>query len=202
MKVMAVLTKICKIIPVLILSGCIPYKVPTAELANPKTVEEPLYKVIPRHRSQIQWYDGLHWVSWTLFGNDDGGIFGEDNPHPYCPSYPFGIGKTLSWNLRNPLHNFCYYVIGSADRNNSEIILLELSPQGCGAFNYSPCASRVFASRQGGILLALHGGKPFFSLKIPYTCCHHGEFYLGWRYRGNFGVKFRPWTRTKSSVKM
>lgn len=36
-----------------------------------------LYRFIPRHRSQIYWYDFGHWISWALFGNDDHGIFSE-----------------------------------------------------------------------------------------------------------------------------
>lgn len=199
---MIFLTKICKLIPLILLSGCASYKVPTTEVAHPETAQAPIYEIIPRHRSQIEWYDGGHWVTWALLGNDDGGVFGEDNPHPYSPHIPNKGRKAISWGIRNPLHNFCYYVIGSAHRQNSEYTLFELSPEKVGFFKYNPSGYRVFASRKGGVLLAFHGGKPFISLKIPYTPSFHGEFYLGWRYRGNFGMKFRPWTRTKKSAKM
>ena len=194
--------KICKTIPLLFLWGCVPYKVPTVEIANSTTANQPLYTLVPRHRCQIRWYDIPHWTTWSLFGNDDGGLFGEDNPHPYCPVYPVGGGKALSWWLRNPLHNFCYYVIGSAQRSNSEFVLIELSACGIEFLKYTPVGYRVFAHRKGGLLLAFHGGKPYFSLKIPYNLAYHGEFYVGWRYRGNFGVKFRPWTRNKRSDKI
>lgn len=199
---MAFLTKICKTIPLLFLWGCAPYKVPTTEVASPATIDAHLYKIIPRHRCQIEWYDFGHWTTWTLFGNDDGGIFGEDDPSPYCPEYPYGGGKAVSWWLRNPLHNFCYYVIGNATRNNSELALLALSPKGIEFFRYTPAGYRVFAHRKGGLLIALHGGKPLISLKIPYGPAYRGEFYIGWRYRGNFGIKFRPWTRNKGSDKI
>lgn len=199
---MILLSKICKLIPLLCLVSCVPYKIPTREIAHPETADTPLYKFIPRHRSQIQWYDGGHWLTWALFGNDDCGIYGEDHPDPYHPQHPNGGRKAASWMIRNPLHNFCFYVIGSAHRENSELTLFEISKHKIGFLKHHPKAHRVFATPEGGFLLALHGGKPFLSLKICFTKKHHGDFYLGWRNRGNFGCSFRPWTKNRISAKM
>jgi hypothetical protein len=188
------------------LSGCVPYKIPTTayykESYNPyanhqkmEALNHWLYEVVPRHRSQIYWYDAGHWLTWALFGNDENGIFGEDQRKDGCylPMLEIGLKKALRWSLRNPLHNFCFYVIGSAHRTNSEFTILSVNPSEIKSFDYQPCGRTVFSSRNGGFYLGLHGGKPFVSLRIFYTSRHGGEFYLGWRERGNFGIKFSPW---------
>lgn len=186
----------CKLIVIVlfILNGCAPYKVPTESF---KAVPHPLYKTIPRHRSQIQWYDGLHWTTWALFGNDDGGLFGENHPHPYKPKQEANGFKALQWGFRNPLHNFCHYVIGTAYCQNSEFLLFELSHERIAFLTYKPNATRIYASKGTGFYAALHGWKPFISLRVRYSESKKGEIYFGWRNRGNFGIKFVPWTRTQ-----
>ena len=188
------------------LTSCVSYKISTEEI-NLK-IQEPkgevcvekahwLYQIIPRHRSRIKWYDLGHWTTWAILGNDDGGLFGEGHPHPYEASSRNSVGKALKWGLRNPMHNFCYYVIGTAYWTNSEFTLFEISSKNCRFFQYHPRASRVFASKGTGLLITLHGWKPFVSLRLRYSKKYKGDFYLGWRYRGNFGIKFVPWTRSK-----
>jgi hypothetical protein len=74
----------------------------------------------------------------------------------------------MLWYLRNPLHNFTFYVIGMADK------LKYRKPYD--VFNET--------GDKHNIIL------PFYS--------YYGDkykFYIGWRERGNFGVKFTKRTQ-------
>lgn len=177
-------------IGLLLMTGCVSYKVPTESFINEQGTNEQalshwLYAVVPRHSSQIHWYDAGHWLSWSLFGNDDDGIFGEECD--YKPDLSIGIAKASHWYLRNPFHNFCFYVIGSASRDNPEFLLLKLTNQGVDGWHYNSPSN--FGNKGTSFMTALHGGKPFISLRIAWTPNKISEFYLGWRERGNFGAK-------------
>jgi hypothetical protein len=145
-------------------------------------------------------FDLGHWMMWALFGNDDDGIFGEEPTAHYrtkmCPS----LGKACLWGWRNPLHNFCFYVIGSADRCNSELTLIRLTPCYGEALVYRPRATTVFAGDSSSFYLALHGLKPFVSARIVWSDCYESRFYLGWRCRGNFGIRWNPLGSRKSPI--
>lgn len=180
----------------LFFSGCAPYKVPTpsiptkAKSAVTSARKHPLYQIIPRHRAQIRWYDLPHWLTWALFGNDDDGIFGEEPSAHYLPCKKPNSGKALRWFLRNPLHNFTFYVIGSADKKNSELELLRLSCHECSSGTYRPLAKTNFPSKCCSCFyLAFHGGKPFLSMRLIHSKTRKSDFYIGWRNRGNFGIK-------------
>jgi len=178
------LSRIICLSALFLLPGCASYKVPTRCFDTP----HPLYAFVPRHRAQIRWYDAGHWTAWALFGNDDDGIFGERSC--YHPGQPRGVKKALYWWARNPLHNFTFYVIGSAHRANGELDLLRIAPRHL-SFGRFRCPGRtVFATERGsGLYFALHGGKPFISLRLAYSRYRRGDFYIGWRERGNFGLK-------------
>ncbi len=180
-------------------SGCARYKQPTDSFLTPTAdpnkqaaLSHWLYDVVPRHRSQIYWYDAGHWTTWMLFGNDDDGIFGEDSENPYKINEPISFKKGAYWACRNPLHNFCFYTIGSAYRTNSELAIFRVGDGSLGFCEYSPVAHRVFGGKGSSFLLALHGWKPFISLRISYCTHRSSQFYFGWRERGNFGMKFTP----------
>lgn len=190
-------------------SGCATYKAPTdsyvvaeSEVDPERCVQEKkaarhwLYCMIPRHRTQIRWYDVGHWCTWMLFGNDDDGIFGESQKRPYRPNQQQSSGKALVWWLRNPLHNFTFYTIGSAERENGEFTILNLSRDNISALNYRKKAQKNFGSKNSSFFLALHGGKPYVSLRIVTPWKRRLQFYFGWRERGNFGVKFQPFAKT------
>lgn len=193
------------LLSVFFLHSCAPYQIKTNDLPigyPSKSISEKeenfrqkarshyLYQLIPRHRSQIQWYDASHWISWGLVGNDDDGIFGEEPSSNYKTQHPIGMKRALLWSLRNPLHNFSFYVIGSAQWKNSEFIFLRLSPEKFSMFRYRPIGGKEFGGKGSSLLFCLHGWKPFFSLRLYYGRLL--EFYLGWRSRGNFGIKFLP----------
>ncbi len=174
-----------------LMSGCAAYRVPTesfvnSEGSNQEALSHWLYTIVPRHQSQIAWYDAGHWLSWSLFGNDDDGIFGEESN--YKPEIPLCAGKAVNWYTRNPLHNFCFYVIGSSQKENAEYILLKATPGQLTGMTRSEIPSN-FGGKGTSFFAALHGNKPFVSLRILWTPTKKSEFYLGWRERGNFGAK-------------
>jgi hypothetical protein len=73
--------------------------------------------------------------------------------------------RYLLWYIRNPLHNFTFYVIGMADK----------------LYNRQP--NRVF-----NIAAPYHKWNvilPFISYKGK-----RFSWYIGWREKGNFGIKF------------
>lgn len=86
-----------------------------------------------------------------------------DEPNPPFNKWrtlPFFIRKIL-WFIRNPFHNFTFYVIGMADR----IELRELN----------------------------HVFNPSYKWNIilPFISYNNGKikWYVGWREKGNFGIK-------------
>jgi hypothetical protein len=175
-------------------SGCASYRVPTEELAKNdlecRTSKNFLYKVVPRHPCQICPLDIFHTTTWVLFGNNDDGLFGEGAN--FCPQQPPTFSKALRWWCRNPVHNFCFYVIGSADRVNSEFDILQIVDNKISGLHYRSVGYKTFASEGTSLYIALHGGKPFISLRLRYHPRYRADFYIGWRERGNFGIKFAP----------
>ncbi len=159
-----------------------------------EALSHPLYDIIPRHRSQIRWFDAGHWLMWALFGNDDDGIFGERSN--YRSQEMLTYKKAIRWNLRNPLHNFCFYVIGQAQFRNSEVTLLKISDYTISLLDYKKVGTIDFASSGSSFFLGLHGWKPFISLRLVYKT-KQSDFYIGWRSRGNFGIKTNALTRRK-----
>jgi hypothetical protein len=191
------------------LSGCARYKVCTQTFQtepsceNPirdenkrKALCHPLYRVIPRHRCQIKWYDLFHWTTWSLFGNDNSGVFGEEAG--YRLQDPVSVKKALLWNLRNPLHNFTFYVIGTAGQQNSEFTLLKISGSEFEAFKYKPKGKTNFGGEGTSFYLGFHGWKPFISLRVAWCSTKTLDFYLGWRHRGNFGIKLASKKRKRA----
>lgn len=144
------------------------------------------YKETPRYRSEIPTWHIKSQCAWAIFGNEDDGIYGEEAQ--FLPDEPNDESKARKWWLRNPLHNFCFYVIGSADKVNDEITLFKASQKGVNCFDYKPVGDTVFADEATSIFIALHGKKPFFSLRVG-SKDRSFDFYFGWRERGNFGIK-------------
>ena len=133
----------------LALTSCTPHHIPPEEMDCDRHW---LYTIIPAHRSQIAWYDAPHWVLWGLFGNDDDGLFGERRISPYCIEEENTFRKALRMSIRNPLHNFTFYVIGQANRINDELTLIGAQPKKIQLFCYSDEAKNNF----------LEGGSSFF----------------------------------------
>ena len=95
-----------------------------------------------------------------------------DDPAPPEWYRPGARGRVMTWQLRNPLHNFTFYVIGVADR--------EFTRAG-------RVPDAVFAPAGGWNWAVTRCGW----LRLPFVS-FNGErwrFYFGWRERGNFGAK-------------
>jgi hypothetical protein len=186
-----------------IFSGCSTYKYPTGsfyEKASPmesSAANHGLYQITPRHRSQLYWYDLCHRTTWMLFGNDDDGIFGEGPSANYRPNQPPCFAKAVAWWFRNPLHNFCFYVIGSAHRENTQIDIFQIVDNKISGLHYRPEGTHLFEDGKSSFHVALHGGKPFISLRLCYHPNYRADFYIGWRERGNFGIKILPFCRNR-----
>ena len=95
-----------------------------------------------------------------------------DDPVPPDWYRPQSRCRNILWQLRNPLHNFTFYVIGVAD---------------CERTRTGRFPDAVFAPEGGWNWAVTHCGW----LRLPFLS-FNGErwrFYLGWRERGNFGGK-------------
>lgn len=153
-----------------------------------EALSHPLYNLIPRHREQIRWWDVPHWITWNLFGNDDDGIFAEETGMYSDEAISFS--RFLKWTARNPAHNFTFYTIGSAERNeHHNYTLVRIDSDGLTCFKEE--GGVVFGKGKNAIQLGFNDHKPFISLKLSYFS-RQLRFYFGWRERGNFGIKFQP----------
>lgn len=140
-----------------------------------------LYKIVPRKYEDT---NKLTVITWALLGNEDDGIFGEEETSgedwlSEWRNVPLGIKRFLAWQIRNPLHNLFFYVIGSTHRKEhtkKEILTL-------GKRYSDSVLPATFA-------ILLHDDKPFISSRFK-VFGREIQFYLGWRERGNFGFAFR-----------
>jgi len=85
----------------------------------------------------------------------------------------YGILRELLWLLRNPLHNFTFFIIGISDK---PFVIRGLFP------------SNVFNPNGGW----KYHFVIYKKLKLPFiSYCNKVQFYIGWRERGNFGISLR-----------
>lgn len=122
-------------------------------------------KTTPRSNlPKIHFYNKLNPVWW---------LKNQDDPKPPDWYKPGGKHRNLKWNFRNPFHNFDFYIIGVADKKFARSGRFPES-------NSDPRGGWDFeAARYKFVWL------PFISYHRPKF-----DFYLGWRERGNFGIKF------------
>lgn len=187
--------------------GCASYKINTPDYVRPdfkeyltdyhndsirnEAKEHFLYKIVPLSGEQIKPYDLGHWAMWSLLGNEKNGIFGEDCNKPYSEN--INTLTFLKWNMRNPLANFCNYVLGNRkkqERNGFAILRMN------DHFLFmkkdeNPC---IFTESAVSFNLALNYYKPFLSFKFPVYPGRRFDFYLGWRPDNSFGMKLRPFS--------
>lgn len=95
-----------------------------------------------------------------------------DDPVPPDWYRPNNRTRTFLWHCRNPFHNLFFYVIGIADK---EFEIIGKYPGRIsdpnGGWNWTVCRYKW--------------------LRLPLVSYQRGSFnfYLGWRNRGNFGMK-------------
>lgn len=113
---------------------------------------------------KIHFYNKLNPIWWFQNADD------PDAPEWFRPGEK---GREFKWFLRNPFHNFTFYVIGVADKE----------------FVRSGRYPRRTSNPNGGWMFAVTRRR---ILPLPYWSYRRGrfEFYLGWRVQGNFGIKF------------
>jgi hypothetical protein len=120
--------------------------------------------VSPRpNQPSIHFYDKLNPIWW---------LQNADAPVPPDWYLPDDKNRKAKWHLRNPFHNFNFYVIGVADK---KIVRSGYYPK----LNSNPNGGWNFAvTRRVAVLL------PFISYNRSWI-----TFYLGWREHGAFGAK-------------
>ena len=182
---------------VFLLVGCLSYRHPTVSYAPPgsdpdflmksNALAHPLYRVVPLKSGQIRWYDAPHWLSWTFLGNEDDGIFGEQQSAPFTRH--ISTRGFLAWQIRNPAHNLGFYVLGSAGNNpHSNVTLLGVWPWHVTLVSKDGQTSQF---EPAALKLNLNDYKPFFTFHFPVGWGRKFEFYLGWRYAGTLGAALR-----------
>lgn len=203
---------IVQVVCCLIFSSCAPYRCSTTELAKRHFCAQSvsiddnkvdtaanhwLYYVIPLHADQIYWFDLGHWLTWSILGNEDDGIFGEGPHANYKPCEKISTYKALRWFIRNPFHNLFFYVVG---RNTKTPVrrfsLFEVTDQGFGLFCGFSRRSYTFIGHRFGLQCCLHQGLPLISFRSLWNIRRKTEFYIGWRDRVNFGIKLRLFSKT------
>jgi len=97
-----------------------------------------------------------------------------DQPSPPDEYRSNDKGRLLKWRMRNPFHNFTFYVIGVADKK----------------FKRSGCYPELNFLPDGGWNFAV---SRYRWCPRPFVSWCHGtkgfHFYCGWRAAGNFGFK-------------
>ena len=105
-------------------------------------------------------------------------------------------GTFARWSGRNPLHNFSFYVVGSAHwRRHYHAVLFSVADGRVRAFSRGE--KKVFDS-VNAFKIAFNDFKPFIALQFSHFKNRRFQFYVGWRDRGNLGFKLRPWAKPTS----
>jgi hypothetical protein len=114
-------------------------------------------------------HNPFQWLAWALFGNDDDPLWGDA---AFNPTQTDTLSWRVKWWLRNPAHNFTFYVIGVA----------HLPTLRTGRYPQD-----VFSPAGGWNWAVTHVSK---WLRLPFVSyIGRCKFYFGWRERGNFGIK-------------
>jgi hypothetical protein len=97
-----------------------------------------------------------------------------DDPTPPADYRPHDHNRVHKWYLRNPGHNFDFYVIGIADKTFRRV---------------GRCPGQVYNPRQGWNLAVCK----YKWLRLPFVSYRREpfKFYIGWRERGNFGIEIK-----------
>lgn len=138
---------------------------PKDEKPYPVMKREPLPYVVVTNNVSVPVSSKLNPVFWL--GN-------YDRPNPPWDYKQNDRLRHFKWYIRNPWHNFDFYVIGIADKN---FVRVGKYPE------------RVFAPEGGWNRTVCE----YKWLRLPFVSYWRGpfNFYLGWRNRGQFGFEFK-----------
>jgi hypothetical protein len=169
--------------------------------SKPSPNDHWLYRIIPRHRESLTLKRPWEYITWALFGNDNDGIFGEGlkSDHRWSKQWQkttkkvdeivqeYSFKRFVMWQLRNPLHNFTFYVIGFAARKNLPLFKLALiSTKEISFFQRLKKTTPFPMGINSGIYFGLHM-LPFVSFRLNLFKWRWLEGYTGWRPNGAFG---------------
>jgi hypothetical protein len=128
----------------------------------------------PTNLPKISFRNKINPIWW--FGN-------VDDPTPPDSYRPDDKHRLLKWHWRNPFHNFDFYVVGVADNN----------------FTRSGRYPAGNGNPHGGWNVAVTKYK---WTRLPFVSYSRGKFnfYLGWRNRGNFGLKLNYSDKVKKKT--
>ena len=133
----------------------------SAEATSPTNRSERVFHYIPKqHFSTCQKANPFWW-----FRN-------ADDPIPPENYRPGKCCRNFMWHLRNPCHNFTFYVMGIEDKPHTRVGPFPTKTSNPnGGWNWAVCQYKC--------------------LRLPFVDYKRGrfEFYFGWRTGGNFGIK-------------
>lgn len=159
-----------------------------------------LYKIVPRYFCDIKWYEIHKYILWAMAGNQEDGIFGEEisSGRPWLSQWGAKLEDNIEfhpgeitfwrfvrWQIRNPLHNFMFYVIGITwMKNISQTTVINTG-------KIPNVVPSVWPQGDEGLAIVLRAKVlPFISFR-KVIGSRRLETYAGWRERGNFGLAFR-----------
>jgi hypothetical protein len=125
----------------------------------------------PASQRSFKWYQKINPLFWL--GN-------ADDPEPPAWYRPGDKARKVKWYLRNPGHNFTFYVIGFADKVGTD------------SHQASGIAPNSVFNPNGKWNLTVHRVKiGFFTSYLPFVSYwdKNVKAYFGWRQAGNFGIK-------------
>jgi len=120
---------------------------------------------------------GKKWPKWNI-------LWWFDNEHDPMPPERMHLWENykpwiryLLWRLRNPMHNFCYYVLGVADK---EFLVTGDYP-----------SSTFIPTGTGYNRLTLTGTDGSWTRKFVSYRGPKWEWYYGWNHDGRWGLALR-----------
>lgn len=113
----------------------------------------------------------FNWLIWAFFLNELDGVIGDNR---WNPTREDTFMIRLKWWLRNPCHNFTWHVIGFAQKLTTRV---DFQGEDGPGWNYA--------------MTLIKNDDDHFTL-YPYFLYlgKKVKFYIGWRGRGTFGIKF------------
>ena len=108
-------------------------------------------------------------VIWALFGNATDGVIGDKH---FNPEQKDTFWIRVKWWFRNPFHNLTWFIIGFADKPSVRFDFNQEEVEG-----WNKSFSLAGDSKKDKLY-------PFILYKRK-----RFTFYIGWRGRGNFGIK-------------
>ena len=134
-----------------------------------------IYGAQPQYKKPPKWWPFHNRIIgrllWKVIGN-------SDDPEPPSWFKPNDKHRILKWYIRNPFHNFTFYIIGLEDKDRI-----------CYGINAGKVLTDGFC-----VYLSKIKGLPIIVPFLSYQRTMKNrifQFYIGWRRGGAFGIKCR-----------